>query len=735
MINAGWYNDMRCLINGGPAVIKNTDATHACGVMSRLLKNEEGNIIAILAAAMIPVIGLVGGAVDMSRLYLTQSRLQGACDAGALNGRKTMGVGSWAAYSGNANTQAQKIFDQNFENGAYGSTDLTRSFSETGGNVVGVASATVPMALMQVLGSDAKVISVRCQAELRIPNSDVMFVLDTTGSMNEAASGSAETKISGLRKAVKCFYEALSKQNITDVTPADCGETTDPSNTNTGSVQLRFGFVPYAVNVNVGRLLPLDYMADQWAYQSREANIVTDATASANYGSESAASTLGSTDTAVANTDWADTEQDVVQSGVTYDWYLSTTATDCARLSPPSSRTTTTVGPTAFVSQSPAMPAEPDTMRTKTFEQRTTTSTRSYSYLFIADIDPSKKGICKLQFRDTAQNIRTVTTQTTTPITWTRNSYFSGWTYKPVTFNVGNLKDIGASAYRASFQLPIGTDGAGTPVSWNGCIEERQTFRGPDNDPSDDWSPIPSSALDMDIDMAPTADATTKWGPMLTGAVWERYLISNISGLKTRSSTRTLNDVFVGRNDGVNMLAPSSNCPSAARKFQTWAPTDFRNYVNGLSVGGNTYHDIGLLWGARIMSPTGIFAALNAPENVTIERHMVFMTDGETNVINDDYAAYGIHWYDRRQTPTSSAPSNSQLNSLTNARSAALCTAIKNKNINLWVVSYGNVGSATNDRLRACATPGKFFEATSVSILISNFKAIAAEISALRLTQ
>ena len=120
---------------------------------------------------------------------------------------------------------------------------------------------------------------------------------------------------------------------------------------------------------------------------------------------------------------------------------------------------------------------------------------------------------------------------------------------------------------------------------------------------------------------------------------------------------------------------------------------------------------------------------------MTIERHMVFMTDGETNVVNDDYSAYGVHWYDRRQTPTGTAPTNSQLNAMTDARTAAICTAIKNKNINLWVVSYGNVDSATNDRLEACATPGKFFQAASVSSLVSNFKAIAAEISALRLTQ
>ena len=724
------------MIENNDTTVDYNDSAVGSGVMSRLLKNEEGNIIAILAAAVIPVIGLVGGGVDMSRLYLTQSRLQGACDAGALSGRKTMGVGTWAANSGAANAQALRMFDQNFANGAYGSNNLVRSFTESGGNVVGTASTVVPMALMQVLGQESKVVSVRCQAELRIPNSDVMFVLDTTGSMGDPASGSTETKISGLRKAVKCFYEALAKQNITDIAPADCGETVDPSNTNSGSVQLRFGFVPYAINVNVGRLLPLDYMADQWTYQSREANIVTDANASATYGTESAPSLVSTVNTAVADSAWDDTEQDIVQNGFRYDWNSSTTSSECSKLTPPGSRTTTTTGATEFISQSPDEPVETDTTLIKTYEQDTVTRTRNYRYNFVANSNPNKKGTCFLQFRDTNQNVRVQTTRTTTPITWSRNTYFSGWTYKPVTFNVSSLKDNAANTYRSSLSLPLGTDGAGTSVSWNGCIEERQTYRGPDADPSDDWSPIPATALDMNIDMVPTADATTKWGPMLTNAVWERYLVNTAwDGTKSRSSTRTLNDVFVGRNDGVTMLRASSNCPTSARKYQTWTPTDFRNYVNSLTIGGNTYHDIGLLWGGRIMSPTGMFSVLNAPENMQIERHMVFMTDGETNVINDDYSAYGVHWYDRRQTPTGSAPTNSQLNSLTDARTAALCTAIKNKNINLWVVSYGNVGSATNDRLRACATPGKFFEATSVSSLIVNFKAIAAEISALRLTQ
>ena len=83
------------------------------GVLSRLGGSEEGNIIVLFAASIIPVIGLIGGGVDMSRIYLTHSRLQGAYDAGALIGRKTMGVGSWEANDGAAGDKSLNLFDQN----------------------------------------------------------------------------------------------------------------------------------------------------------------------------------------------------------------------------------------------------------------------------------------------------------------------------------------------------------------------------------------------------------------------------------------------------------------------------------------------------------------------------------------------------------------------------------------------------------------------------------------------
>ena len=715
--------------------MKNVEAQKVSGLMSRLLKNEEGNILALFAVAVIPVFGLVGGGFDMTRIYLTQTRLQGACDAGALIGRKTMGLGTWAANNSAANTLAEKLFDHNFPSGAYGTTDRVRSFAESNGNVTGTASVTVPMTLMQVLGQKSQVVAVNCQAELRVPNTDVMFVLDTTGSMDQSIqdSGSSERKIDGLRKAVKCFYEALAKQNITDVTPSDCGEKADPTPSNVGNVQLRFGFVPYAVNVNVGRLLPLDYMADRWTYQSREASFTTGSNAIPIYQGEGSHNPGGSVTTTIADTPWEDTGQNIGQ----YPSVLLTKESECPPPGgAPKTELISTDGPRQLVSQTPTTPVYgTHNSITRTYQQVSSTAQRSYRYTYSALL--LGRGICRLQSRDTGQQNVTTTTTTIEEIRWTRNTNFAGWTYKPVTFNVSGLKDNGTNSWRSSLQLPIGTDGANTTVNWSGCIEERQTFRGPDNDPSNDWDPIPSTALDMDIDLVPTKSNTeTQWGPMLPSVIWQRYLVNTDgSGNKSRSSTRTTSNISVGKDDGVSMPTVGESCPTVAKKFQTWTPSDFRTYVNSLTTDGYTYHDIGLLWGARIMSPTGIYAALNAPQNMTIERHMVFMTDGETNVVHDDYSAYGVHWYDRRQTPTGTAPTNSQLVAMTDARTAALCTAIKNRNINLWVVSYGDVGGPTNDRLRACATPGKFFQATSVASLVSNFKEIAAKISALRLTQ
>ncbi len=122
------------------------------GFLTRLARDVRGNTLAIMAAALIPLAGLIGGGVDMSRLYLVKTRLQQACDAGALAGRKAMATGSWTTGSGNGSTndKAEKMFATNFSSGQYGSGTLTKGFTESNGIVTGTAGVAVPMTIMKV---------------------------------------------------------------------------------------------------------------------------------------------------------------------------------------------------------------------------------------------------------------------------------------------------------------------------------------------------------------------------------------------------------------------------------------------------------------------------------------------------------------------------------------------------------------------------------------------------------
>jgi Flp pilus assembly protein TadG len=749
-------------------------STSVRGTLARLRSDASGNVLAMAAAAIFPLAGMMGGALDLSRIYLVKTRLQAACDAGALTGRRVMGSGSWANNSNKARTQAENVFLTNFGTGSYGTGTLTKTFSEASGNVSGSASTTIPMTIMQLFGSDTYTVNVTCNSEMRISHSDVMFVLDNTGSMDDDVYGGRGTprKIDGLKIAVKCFYEALAKINITDTTPAQCGATADPSGGNAASVQLRFGFVPYDQNVNVGKLLNNNWIADTANYQTRVPNLST--VQQWSLGTESTISWPSSlsaieSDAASKYSSWTTGLQNTAANTSAKCSALNTYVPLTTGLS----STTDTAGSTSTPLQSttnnpPVYPAASQTLTYNESESRTVNASR---YFWFKNGGATNK--CWAQTATRTYN-RTRTGGTSTkPIYWTPRQVVVDWTYKLASLNVSGLK-TGGSTWASSVNLPLdqsatpininGTDYKTTAdhnVTWEGCIEERQTFQNTDGDPSNDWSPIPTSALDMDIDAIPNAaDTNTQWKPALEGATWGRAPTIDASGYWEHSIDRrgnwiydkygaanvTVTDPFGydASGDPITVRLFNWSCPAAARKLAIYddsaEATDFMNYVNTLQPGGYTYHDIGLLWGARLLSPTGLFGAENAftPSGGAIERHIVFMTDGDTVNIPGNHTAYGIDWWDRRQTDSGSAPTQTLLQNLNNARANALCTAIKNKNINLWVVAFGSgtgISTATEDRLKACATDAAhYFRASDVPTLISNFNSIASSISQLRLT-
>jgi Flp pilus assembly protein TadG len=678
--------------------------------LTRLGRDAAGNTIALAAAAMIPLAGLIGGGVDMSRLYLTKTRLQHACDAGALAGRKVMGAGAWTTGgTTSAQARANELFATNFKANAYGTGTLTRSYTESNGTVTGNVSVAVPMTIMRVFGMGSRDLAVTCTAKMEIPNTDVMFVLDVTGSMNCVAGDplcgnngnvpAVGAKILGLKSAVKCFYEALLKVNTAEV----CGN--DPTATTySGTAQIRMGFMPYSVNVNVGKLLPNDAIANSWAYQSRQANFTDQPVYSAN----------------------SPTVNGPYWEAYTDGWgnQISISQTQClGYMKNEDFDGWGGFSPTATSSGGPAPTATVATTFPHDGDATSGGSSGEWGWTGASDTNGNSRSCRRLRTNTTTTYTQTGTTQV-----------FSNWTYKQVTFNVSGLK-AGGGSWNSSVALPIGSSGTNTNVSWTGCIEERQASatKNSDHDPSNEWSTIPSDANDMNIDLLPDPNvAGTQWGPQLRGAVYFRG-----------ASTDTISNVT----SSSNFSQPTHYCTTEAKKLQTWyTPSSFVTYVDSLTAIGNTYHDIGMIWGARFISPTGIFASENAQTNSggAIQRHIIFMTDGDTMSRVDDYSAYGISWWDRRQTtyaPVDDEGGGAGLDSSTarmiNAHLTALCTAIKNKNITLWVIGYGgaaNINSATTARLQACATSGKYFAADDTEELISNFKQIASEIAELRLT-
>ena len=564
---------------------------NARAFLSRFARDTRANTLAILGMAIIPLAGMVGGGIDISRMYIVKTRLQHACDAGALAGRKSMGGGTWTQTVGGVSNYprvtAEKFFDANYNSAAYGANNVTRSFSENAGKVSGTASAVLPMTLMRIFGKTTETLAVACDAEMRLPNTDVMFVLDVTGSMADPQPGDTVSKISALKTAVKCFFEIVARLD----TDASC-TTGTPSGGTGNQVQIRFGFVPYDQNVNVGRLLKTEWSADTWDYQTRKANWNTQSNGS------------------------------------------------------------------------------------KTFKD---------------------------------------------------------WTYDKLPVTVSLLKN--GTLWNNNFQWPVGSSGANRTINWDGCIEERKTVS------YTDYDPIPSDALDLDIDTVPTNDPNTKWGMALPGLTYTRASTStsNTTNWSRSASTTTTNYA-----QGANYT-----CPVAAKKLQAWpSASDFDDYVDSLSPGGNTYHDIGLVWGARLMSPGdangngGLFAAENklTSQGGEIERHLIFMTDGDACTDLENYTGHGVDWYNPVTLPSGTNPtegctSTGNLTQQVNLRTEGLCTAIKNHNITLWVIAFGNLASSTETRLKNCATSGRYFKATNAAALQQTFKSIADQISQLRLTK
>ena len=587
--------------------------------LMRLRHDIAGNTLAIVAAAMVPLVAMIGSGVDMSRAYMVQSRLQQACDAGVLAGRKEMADGGWTT---DAYNSAVDYFEVNYADDYLGSENLSFVPTNPSGtsNVRGVASVDVPTVIMGFFTIDEFDVNVSCEAKFDVANSDVTFVLDTTGSMacpsdandSECSSYfyyygtqqgrsygtlSTTSRMSALKSAMDGFYSTLKSAAA-----------------NSGA-RIRYAFVPYTGTVNVGALLPQNYIADSVNYQSRKRVQVTVPAETVEYYRSKSGS---------------------------YTWNCSN-----------------------YYGTWPGY---------RVYGR--------YDYGYggcIWDENKPASTTWETQYKQVAHPTSTYKT--------------FAWTSDPTGVTNNSYK-------------------------WDGCIMERDTVASDSisfNSTSKTFSP--TGLYDLDIDSAPTNNAT-KWRPY-----WPE-----ISYYRSYNTTESSSG-----------SSPQDSCPYQSKLLAEYSTlSSFQAYTTNLAPDGGTYHDIGLLWGARLSSEEGIFSSnvLQAPTNSQyVGRHIVFMTDGQLDPGNNYYNAYGIERHDGRITGLSNSTDGNaieaaQLTRYT-TRYKELCKAIKAKGIRLWVVAFNT--TLTTD-MSTCASPNSSFTANNSAGLNTAFQSIAEQIADLRLT-
>jgi Flp pilus assembly protein TadG len=532
-------------------------------LVRRLVSDRAGNTLLIIAASVVPMLALVGGGIDMGRSYLSQARLQQACDAGVLAARKKLGatVVTDGVLPSDAATIGNRFFDLNFNSGAYGTTN--RSYTMTLGNdysVNGVATATVPTTIMKIFGFASVPVNVKCSAQFNYANTDIMMVLDTTGSMNDkAVSTDPKSKIDTLRQVVKDFYANIQSRK-------------------TQGVRIRYGFVPYSTNVNVGYLLKSSWMVGSNNYESRSA----------------------------------------VYTGTGYSaawrWRYQSTPVDVS------------------------------------------------------------------SFKGTSDDAL----------------YVGG----SKTFRTGNVP----------------SNPTNETFTFKGCIEERATYV------ISDYNNVDlSRARDLDIDAVPVkTNSDTQWRPILHELSWLRAITAS-SGSWSPSTVDSTSDYVQASDYGFTA------CPGRARKLAEMTSSDVSNYIDSLVAEGSTYHDIGMIWGGRLISPTGIFASENGDVNGRpTMRHLIFLTDGLTAPLDYSYGSYGVEPLSQRRWNSSSPYTLTQT---VEKRFTYACNAVKNKNITVWVIGFG---TTVTDLMKNCAGTNHWFQANNASQLSAAFAAIASAIGDLR---
>ena len=215
--------------------------------ISHLLPNARGNTIPMVAAALVPLLGVIGASVDIGAAYMVKSQLRAAVDAAVLAGGTVIGD------TEKRNEEIEKYFKANFPDG-YMRTTLTQfdispeqAPNPADADIVNLrldARVAYPTFFLHMFGDNLATLNLEAKAEVatgkKINALEAILVLDNTYSMSTSTGG--QTRIRALRDAAKTFVDTVY-----------AGDAETHAN-------IAIGIIPYTTTVNTGWLLKEEYI-------------------------------------------------------------------------------------------------------------------------------------------------------------------------------------------------------------------------------------------------------------------------------------------------------------------------------------------------------------------------------------------------------------------------------------------------------------------------------------------
>ena len=168
-------------------------------MLQRFIQNRAGAVAPMFAIAAIPLIGVIGAAVDYSRAATIRTQLLAAADAASLGSVRKSSAAMTAAASMSGDgpiaagaTEATRLFSGEVS-GANGFTlnSVTADVSKSGTNITSKVSfsAQVPMSFMGLFGFSSVMIGGNSTASNNMPLFiDFYLLLDNTPSMGVGAT-------------------------------------------------------------------------------------------------------------------------------------------------------------------------------------------------------------------------------------------------------------------------------------------------------------------------------------------------------------------------------------------------------------------------------------------------------------------------------------------------------------------------------------------------------------------